>query len=524
MEPTITRTIEARAHSLINTVALARCQTALLFRELFQQFATLARKPLKRLRTHATAPHRAEAAVLMRAELKRLGMPLVVLCLGSVGMLSSGHCAYVDKADTNLTSSAEPVLKPGTPSVLTSHPGEYPYYGNAPADMLPYRNIEPYYRYWLTRLPFRGPGRDYPDPTNLTSLKVGLLSPAPYGPEARRGEMSRKGVMLAFEEANAARASGKLPFEVIEKADSPQWGSAANIAVEFADKEVLGFIGTIDGDATHVALRATLKLETFMVNCSDPDPTLTETQIPWLIRIFPDNRQQGYRLASLIVKEKGLKKIVVLRTNSRPGRMGVRPFVDAVRRLGFPVLQEINFKDGDRTFGTQIAVIKQADPQAVVFWGNAAETGPAAAQLRAAGVNAAFFGFDRLVDPEFVKLAGPAAEGATATYFFDPEKKDAPWALFRKRFQKRYGTEPDVYAGYGYDAAQLFIDAIHKAGPNKYRIHDELANLDEYRGVTGYMRFDGRWDNIAPVVTAQCKDGRWRFEPTPSRQASLHAP
>jgi hypothetical protein len=70
----------------------------------------------------------------------------------------------------------------------------------------------------------------------------------------------------------------------------------------------------------------------------------------------------------------------------------------------------------------------------------------------------------------------------------------------------------------------LFIDAIHKAGPNKYRIHDELANLDEYRGVTGYMRFDGRWDNIAPVVTAQCKDGRWRFEPTPSRQASLHAP
>jgi hypothetical protein len=85
-------------------------------------------------------------------------------------------------------------------------------------------------------------------------------------------------------------------------------------------------------------LRATLKLETFMVNCSDPDPTLTETQIPWLIRIFPDNRQQGYRLASLIVKEKGLKKIVVLRTNSRPGRMEVRPFVD-VRRRGFPVLQ-----------------------------------------------------------------------------------------------------------------------------------------------------------------------------------------
>jgi len=403
--------------------------------------------------------------------------------------------------------------------VLSRQPGEYPYYGNAPADMLPYRNIEPYYRYWLERLPFRGPGRDYTDPTNLTSLKVGLLSPPPYGAEARRGEMSRKGVMLAFDEENASRPSGKLPFEVVEKADSPQWGSAANIAVEFADKEVLGFIGTIDGDATHVALRVALKIETFMVNCSDPDPTLTETQIPWLLRVFPDNRQQGYRMASLIVKEKGLKKIVVLRSNNRPGRAGVRPFVDAVRRLGCPILQEINFKEGDRTFDTQVAVIKQAAPEAVLFWGNPAETGAAAGQLRAAGVTAAFFGFDRLVDPEFVKQAGPAAEGAIATFFFDPEKKDSAWVAFRQRFQKRYGMEPDIYAGYGYDGAQLLIEAINKAGPNRFRIHDQLTSLDEYHGVTGHMRFDGRWDNIAPVVTAKCKQGRWQFDTAPAEQA-----
>jgi branched-chain amino acid transport system substrate-binding protein len=460
-----------------------------------------------------------------RVRARRLqGVTSLLLALGLLAFAPSGRCAYVDKEDTNFISTTEPMLKPDTSSVLTSQPGEYPYYGNAPADMLPYRNIEPYYRYWLTRLPFRGPGCDYTDPTNLTSLKVGLLSPPPYGPEAKRGERSRKGVMLAFEEANAARPPAKLPFEVIEKADSPQWGSAANIAVEFADKEVLGFIGTVDGDATHVALRVSLKIETFMVNCSDPDPTLTETQIPWLMRIFPDNRQQGYRLASLIVKERGLKKIVVLRTNSRPGRMGVRPFVDAVRRLGFPVLQEINFKDGDRTFDTQVAVIKQAAPEAVVFWGNPAETGPAAAQLRAAGVKAEFFGFDRLVDPDFIKLAGPAAEGATATYFFDPEKKDPPWTAFRQRFQKRYGIEPDIYAGYGYDAAQLFIDAINQAGPNRYRVHDRITSLDEYHGVTGYMRFDGRWDNIAPVVTAQCKQGRWEFEPATSHQARLGRP
>lgn len=452
---------------------------------------------------------------------KLLLMSTMLLLVASVG-----YAAYVGKDDTLTNYPAEPLLAPGTPAAAIQQEGDYPYYGNAPAELLPYRNIVPYYRYWLTRLPFRGPGRDYPPPSDLRSLKIGLLSPAPYGPEAARGEMSRKGAELAVEEANAGRKSGQLPFELVEKADSPQWGSAANIAVEFADREVLAFIGTIDGDATHVALRATLKLETFMVNCSDPDPTLTETQIPWLLRVFPDNRQQGYLLAELIVRQMGLKKIVVLRSNSRPGRAGVRPFVDSVRRLGYPVLQEINFKEGDSDVATQVAVLKQAEPDAVVFWGNPAEAGPAAARLREAGVKAAFFGFDRVVDPEFVKRAGSAAEGITAAYFFDPAKTDPLWTGFVGRFERRFGVKPDAYAGYSYDGAQMLIAAIDKAGPNRYRVHDVMASLDEYQGVTGHMRFDGRWDNIAPIVIAQFQQGRWHFQnpaATKQERASLQS-
>ncbi|MGO8699587.1 MAG: ABC transporter substrate-binding protein [Limisphaerales bacterium] len=434
--------------------------------------------------------------------------------LAALAIAPAAWCGYADKPQTNTNFIAEPVLPSGTPA-LQQTAGDYPYYGNVPPEMLPYRNIKPYYQYWLNRLYFYGPGRDYPAPPDLKTLKVGLLSPPPYGPEAVRGEMSERGVTLAFEEANAARGPGELPFEIIEKADSPQWGSAANIAVEFADHDVLAFIGTVDGDATHVALRVALKIETFMVNCSDPDPSLTETQVPWLLRDFPDNRQQGYLLARLIVEERGLTNIIVWRSNSRPGRMGVRPFVDAVRRLGHPVLQEINFTEGEHDFDTQVGVIKQAKPDAVVFWGNPAETGPAAAHLRGAGLTAAFFGFDRLVDPEFVKLAGPAAEGATAAYFFDPAKTDARWTNFVVRFGKRFGTKPDVYAAYAYDGSQMLINAIEKAGPNRYRVHDVMTGLNEYTGVTGYMRFDGRWDNIAPIVVAHCVRGQWVFTPAP---------
>ncbi len=434
-----------------------------------------------------------------------------------------GWCdGYPEKLDSNTNHLLEPILPAGAGANLLVE-GDYPYYGNVPVEMRPYRNIVPHFRYWLTRLPFRGPGRDYPDPPGLSSLKIGLLSPPNYGTEAKRGELSRQGVQLAIEEANAARRPGELPFELVERADSPQWGSAANIAVDFADANVLAFIGTIDGDATHVALRVALKTETFIVNCSDPDPSLTETQIPWLLRNFPDNRQHGYLLARLIVEERGLTNIVVLRANNRPGRMGVRPFVDAVRRLGHPVLQEINFKEGERTFETSITVLKQAQPDAIVLWGNPAETGLVAAQLRSAGVKAALFGFDRLVDPEFVRLAGLAAEGVTAAFFFDPERTDPVWLGFVARYEKRFGQRPEHYAAYGYDGTKMLLAAIRKVGPNRYRIHDAMTSIDEYQGVSGYMRFDGRWDNIAPIVYAQYLGGKWHYLPAPPAKSTQAA-
>jgi len=83
----------------------------------------------------------------------------------NVAALPAGAAQYTDKEDKNTNYITEPVLPPGTTSVQ-SQEGDYPYW-KAPAELLPYRNIVPYYRYWLARLPFRGPGRNYPAPPEL---------------------------------------------------------------------------------------------------------------------------------------------------------------------------------------------------------------------------------------------------------------------------------------------------------------------------------------------------------------------
>lgn len=431
--------------------------------------------------------------------------------------LACSVCASADNGKATLPEKPSGFVNgpaaTNAPVSRTSEP--YPYYGNTPEEMIPYRGVEPYYRYWTKRLPFRGPGHDYPDPPDLKSLKVGLLVPPNYGPEGARGQRTRQGVLLAFEEANAARPPGALPFEIVYREDSPQWGSAANISVEFKDNDVLGYLGTIDGDATHVALRVSLKIETYMINTSDPDPTLTETQIPWLTRIFPDDRQQCWRLADLVITRRGCQRVAILRESSRSGRVGVMHFVNYIRRLGFPPVAHLLYQAGTPDFATQLQTIQAAQPDAIVFYGQPEDIGRAAAAFRKASVKSQFFGFDRLKEDGFRKNAGAAAEGMTITFFFNPDKTDRPWVEFVARYQKRWSEKPDIYAAYGYDGARLMIEAIQHAGPNRFRVRDYLANLEEWDGVTGHMIFDGRWDNIVPISIAEYKEGQWHFQPFP---------
>ncbi len=417
------------------------------------------------------------------------------------------------------TSSAAPAASPrfiyGTPDE------KYPYYAGLPKELWPFHNIEPYERFFVTRMAFRGPGRDYPPPRDLKSLAIGLLDSPRGGPDWDRSVRTREGIVLAIEEANRARPPGQLPFELVEREGVAQWGGAANVASDLADDKVLGFLGTIDGAEAHVALRVTLKTEVVMINTSDPDPSLTETMIPWLIRVFPDQRVEEARLAELIVRRFGCRRIAILREGDRYGRLGVHSFMAFARRLGAPAVQELLFAPGKTDIHHQIAAIKDAQPDAIFFIGEPDDIGRFARQFRQAGIRARFFGTNLLMDDRFLQNAGDAADGMMITYFFDPTRQDPIWVDFVARFRGRWGHEPDAYAAYAYDGAQIMINAVQRAGPNRWRIRDQVCNLDFYQGVTGWMQFDGTGSNIAPVRFVRFEHGRWVFEPAPEFTPSI---
>lgn len=390
-------------------------------------------------------------------------------------------------------------------------------YGKTPSEMLPYGNYQDAYIYHFHEPQlFLGAGREKKAPPGLTEVRVGVLAPLSGNVLAPQGNQLLQGAMLAAEVANAKGGYQGIPFKVMPHNDVGLWGAAANEVVKMSDEGAWAVLGTIDDVNSHVAIRVALKLEIPVVNCGDPDPTFTETGIPWVIRVIGDDRQSSYALVDYIHRKMGHKRVAVLRANNRYGRVGIMEFRDAALRIGYPLVLEVRFDEGETTYDAQLERIKNSNPDAILLWGNAKEMGLIVNQAKKMGLEQPIYASDRSVNPEFLEIAGDNANGIITTCQYNPKSDSPKLKEFQANYKKRFGMEPDVFAAHAYDGMDLIIQSIYKVGLNKALIRDKLTDLKTfqgYEGVTGEIILDASWADIGPIWMAEIKDGDYDFSP-----------
>ena len=394
-------------------------------------------------------------------------------------------------------------------------------YGNTPDEIFPFSRFQdPYKRHFIYPVqPYLGPGRDKPEPTDLEEVRIGFLGPMEGSNIIEYGTQMRQGAELAMEEANSRGGYKGLPYTMMLHNDVGLWGAAANEVVKMDDEGVWAILGTIDDINTHVALRVALKVEICMMNTGDPDPTLTETNIPWLLRVISDDRQSSYALATYMYQVKGLKRAAVLRTNSRYGRVGTGEFKATSERMGYPVLFELRYTDGETDFRGQLENIKKSSADAVVLWGNPEELGMIVKQMKELGMEHPIFACDRLVDPEFIEYAGEEnIEGIVSTKQYKPDMNNPKYRDFHNAYVKRFEIEPDVFAAHAYDGMNIITQSIEIAGLNRAKIRDAMLDPETfqgYEGVTGIMYFDASWNDIGEIYMVKIEDGEFVYFPRP---------
>jgi len=182
------------------------------------------------------------------------------------------------------------------------------------------------------------------------------------------------------------------------------------------------------------------------------------------------------------------------------------------------MIMEERFNDGETDFKTQLERIIVTNPDAILIWGNAKESGLILKQLRSLGLKQPVYGSDRMVNPEFLQIAGPSAEGIVTTCQYNPTADSPKLKAFQVNYRKKFSQEPDVFATHAYDGMNIIIEAIQKAGLNRVLIRDILTDMKTfqgYDGITGKFVIDQSWNNIRDIFMAEVHEGKFVFSPAP---------
>jgi ABC-type branched-subunit amino acid transport system substrate-binding protein len=446
------------------------------------------------------------------------GWLLAAACLcgaaGAVGVAAQDTGAPAHKCECG----AHP---PGPPRDRAVTP-----YAGEPADLSPYAKFAaPYDLNYIHPNIYSGAGRDLPEPKDLSEIRIGFFGPIEHNPDSVFGLRMLHGAQLAVDEANARGGYGGKPFRLMlhndydnwqakavygddRPTDPAIWGSASDETVKMVyDDQDWAIFGSISSESTHIALRVALRAEIPIVNSASTDPTIPETYIPWYFTDLQDDRVQCLTLARRIFTQLSLKRVAILRVNNRYGRFGVLKLRDAARRLGHPIVIEQKYLPGDTDFSHQLKVIQDSRADAVVLWADEKEAALILKQMQALGMKQRAFGSYRTLGPELLAQAGPAAEGFEAVFPYDPTRNDPRWVDFNRRFEERFQEQPEQFASLAFDAMNALLDSICKAGLNRARIHDALANIEQYDGVTGPMIFDPNQKNVAPLYLGTVRNG-----------------
>jgi ABC-type branched-subunit amino acid transport system substrate-binding protein len=108
-----------------------------------------------------------------------------------------------------------------------------------------------------------------------------------------------------------------------------------------------------------------------------------------------------------------------------------------------------------------------------------------ALQLAASQIRVQLLGPSGWANPDLVRIAGPAVDGAVFSSGFDPGNPAPVVQDFVSRYQAAFATAPTLFAAQGFDAANLVALQLAHGAQSAGQVHDGLVGTELYPGVSG---------------------------------------
>jgi len=340
-------------------------------------------------------------------------------------------------------------------------------------------------------------------------VKIGLSAPL-TGDWAEYGNDFKRSVTMVIDRANRmGGVHGKMvKLEISDSRGDPK--ESVLIAEKFvANPDIIAEIGDFSSSSSMAA--APIYERADMTQLSPTASHMGFTQKGKnMFRVVATQGYEGPYNARWAVTDLGKKKIATIYINNDWGVDANKYFSQEVRNLGGEMVAEEAFTPGEKDFSAILTKVKRLKPDLIylpTFYADAAAILNQAKRMRFKPVVMAN---SSLFSVKTIELGGDAVEGIIipANYFGADPRPAAQ--EFTREYQALYGSVPNQFAALAYDAANLMIAALHKAGvEDRAKVTDALVSLKGFQGATGSISYANSHDPEKELVRITIKNGEW---------------
>ena len=352
------------------------------------------------------------------------------------------------------------------------------------------------------------------------TLGIGVCAPMSGG-AAAWGEKSKVGTEFAIERINAR--GGIVPkgekkakmlklIEVADDKNDPREG--ASIAQRFVDNDkILAMIGPLSSTVALAQAPIMNKHGLVQLAIGATAPAYTYAG-PYSFRLIPTDAFQGMYIAKWAKAQGKWKTYAIIYANDDYGKGLAEVFQKSLKKIGVPakdIVASEAYLPNDTDFSAQLSKIKGSNPDALFIAGYYREGALIARQARELRLNAQILGTDGIGHPEYIKIAGKAAEGTIYSGYFSLEDKRPYIQKWAADFRKKFGREPGLVEAIANDCTEIAARAIEIGGDDRRDLAMGLSAIGPYyppmMGALGEDQFDENGDMVRDMLMYVVKNG-----------------
>jgi branched-chain amino acid transport system substrate-binding protein len=322
------------------------------------------------------------------------------------------------------------------------------------------------------------------------TIKIGMITPL-TGSVAYNGTANSNGAKLAVEERNKKGGVLGKQIELIVEDEQCQPAKAVNAAEKLIQRDQVPVIaGAFCSTATSAIMPLAEKYSIPLLSGVSSAVDLTERNNKWFFRSAETDLIMAHAFAKILVESLKLKNVAYIGLNDDWGRGGVHEFSREVETLGGKTALKEYFEPGTTDFYTLLTRMRAAAPDGVFVAAQTQDGSIVVRQMKELGLTMKVFGVGSWATPDFINLTRDASEGIYAAVPYASTLDSPANKTFVANYQAAYKGLPDKYSIAGYNALNIIMEAIERAGEaNPSKIRDALEKT-AYDGPNGKFEFN----------------------------------